>query len=105
MVYRIGNFSFQLENIIRGHHIYKSVWTPFTEETLSLTPDGGNELNRYAVGVVTDGAIVGHAPIVFFRLFIFFVRHDGYITAEVMIESTRIISKMCQIVINKMTSI
>ena len=65
-----------------------------------LTPDDGNQLNRYAVGVVKDGAIVGHAQIVFFRLFIFLVRHDGYITAEVT-GSIHIISDMHQIAITE----
>ena len=49
--------------------MYKSVWTPFIGETLSLTPDDGNEHHIYAVGVVKDAAIVGHAPRELSRVF------------------------------------
>ena len=89
MVYREDDYSFQMASRI-CMYIYKSVWTPFIEETLSLNPDDGNELDIYAVSLVKDGAIVDHAPIVFFRLFIFLGTMDT-ITAKVT-GSTRIIT-------------
>ena len=69
MEYHEGDFSFQLESVIRGHHVYKSVWIPFIGETLSQMPDDGNEHHIYAVGVVKDAAIVGHAPRELSRVF------------------------------------
>ena len=42
-------FSFQMESVIRGHHVSKTVWTPFVGEVLSLSPESGNEHDRFAV--------------------------------------------------------
>ena len=47
-----GDFSFSLESVIRGHHIYKTVWTPFTEEILTLAIEEGNENDPFAVAVI-----------------------------------------------------
>lgn len=80
-----ASFTFDYDSVIRGHHIYKSIWTPVVGETLSLTLDSGNEHDIYAVGLVKDdhGAIVGHAPREVSKIFHFFLRHDGTITANV----------------------
>ena len=42
-------FSFQMESVIRGHHVSKIVWTPFVGEVLSLCPESGNEYDRFTV--------------------------------------------------------
>ena len=42
-------FTYQVESVIRGHHIYKTVWTPFIGETLSLRIEDGNEQDSFAV--------------------------------------------------------
>ena len=78
-----GDFSFSLESVIRGHHIYKTVWTPFTGEILTLTIEEGNENDPFAVAVMKD-SVVGHAPRELARVFFFFLRHDGSISAEVV---------------------
>ena len=78
-----GDFSFTFESVIRGHHIYKSVWTPFIGETLSLTIEDGNAEDPYAVAVMKGTAIVGHTLREMSRVFSFFIQHDGTISAEV----------------------
>ena len=45
-------FTYQVESVIRGHHIYKTVWTPFIGETLSLRIEDGNEQDYFAVAVI-----------------------------------------------------
>ena len=35
--------SFTFVSVIRGHHVYKFVWTPFIVEILSLSAEDGNE--------------------------------------------------------------
>lgn len=77
------DFSFQFSSVIRGHHVYKFVWTPYVGETLPLSPDEGNEHDVYSVGVIKDASVVGHAPRELSRIFYFFLRHDGTINAEV----------------------
>ena len=76
-------FTFEYESMIRGHHIYKSIWTPIVGETLSLISGDTNEHDVYAVGLVKDDVIVGHAPREVSKIFHFFLRRDGTITANV----------------------
>ena len=76
-------FTYQVESVIRGHHIYKTVWTPFIGETLSLRIEDGNEQDSFAVAVIKNDNIVGHAPRQFSRVFYFFLSHDGTIDAEI----------------------
>ena len=41
-----------LESVIRGHHIYKSRWTPLLGETLNTCLELDNEHDKYAVSIV-----------------------------------------------------
>ena len=54
-----GSEGYEKMSVIRGHHIYKSVWTPFIEEELMVEAEDGNE---HAVAVKKDGCVVGHVP-------------------------------------------
>ena len=63
-----GNFSFrvchktELASVIRGHHVYMSVWSAAVGEKLFAAPDPreeGREYNKSAVGLYK----VGHVPI------------------------------------------
>ena len=74
---------FLYESVIRGHHIYKGVWTPITAEIPSVTTDLANRHDRFVVAVLKAGAIVGHVPREVSRLFYFFLLHGGRITCEV----------------------
>ena len=49
--YSATDFSFVLVSVIRGHHVYKSTWTPVIGEILSLGADTGNVHDTYAVGI------------------------------------------------------
>ena len=54
--------TFSFVSVVRGHHIYKSVWTPMLGERLSVRPETGNNHDKHAVSVVKRGGIVGHVP-------------------------------------------
>ena len=47
-------------------------WTPFVGQTLLLSPEVVNEEQPYAVSVLKDAAVVGHAPRELSRLFFSF---------------------------------
>ena len=51
-----------IDSVMRGHHIYKSVWTPVIGKELYLEPEESNEHDKYAMAVRKDGEIVGHVP-------------------------------------------
>ena len=54
--------SFSIESNVRGHHVFKSVWTPTEGELLTVNPEPGNEFDRYALAVCKGETVVGHMP-------------------------------------------
>ena len=54
--------TFQVEKCVRGHHIYKDVWSPSLGEVLQCTRELDNTKDRYAVAVVRRSTVVGHIP-------------------------------------------
>ena len=71
------------ESVIRGHHVYKRIWTPTTGEILSVNSDPANRHDRFARAVLKVGAIVGHVPREVSRIFQFFLMSGGKIMCEV----------------------
>lgn len=49
-------------SVIRGHRIYKRVWTPVVGKEL-LQRDLTNSYDIFAVAIMKDGMVVGHVPI------------------------------------------
>ena len=56
--------SLAISSFVRGHHIYKRIWTPSEGEVLQLQREPSNPKDRFAVTVVVclDGEIVGRVP-------------------------------------------
>ena len=50
-----------LESIVRGHHVYKRMWTPHLGEQLRIQSEE-NENDPRAVAVLKDRVVVGHLP-------------------------------------------
>ena len=40
-----------LQSVIRGHHIFKRLWTAFVGEVLNLAKEVGNLQDQYAIAV------------------------------------------------------
>lgn len=76
-------FSLQLDSCIRGHHVYKTIWTPSLGESLSLKSESGNSHDRFAISVLKDEHIVGHVPREVSQFFFYFMQHNGTITVKV----------------------
>ena len=75
--------SFEKASMIRGHHIYKSIWTPVVGEELTLQQEDGNDHDIHAVAVVGDGDVVGHVPRSISRVSWFFLVRGGRIKCRV----------------------
>ena len=43
---------YEKASVVRGHHIYKSLWTPEANEILLLQRETGNEHDEYTVAVL-----------------------------------------------------
>ena len=51
-----------VESVIRGHHVFKSIWTPFIGEILPLKVEDGNVHDTHTVAVSKNDNTVGYAP-------------------------------------------
>ncbi len=69
----------QVESIVRGHHVYKCIWTPVLEEELLTEQEDNNGYDNYAVCVKKGSIIIGHLPRSFSRISWFFLGHGGRI--------------------------
>ena len=74
---------FSLESVIRGHHVYKAIWTPVSGELLEVMVEEGNSEDQYAVGIYKSTILVGHVPRELSRTFYFFISHGGSIECRV----------------------
>ena len=74
---------FEISSFIRGHHIYKSIWTPILKEQLDCVREESNPKDRYAVAVLKNGEIVGHVPRRISAACSLFIHRKGKITCVV----------------------
>ena len=89
-------FEHTLESSVRGHHVYKDVWTPILHEWLQTRQELGNAEDEYAVGVIKSDPsslnselTVGHVPRELSRIFWYFIQNDGEITCEIIASRRR----------------
>ena len=59
---------------MKGHHIYKAVWTPVINEELHTKLEKDNEHDEHAVAVILDGRTVGQLPRTISLVLWFFLR-------------------------------
>lgn len=72
-----GGGLFQLESFVRGHHVYRTSWTPSVGEILPVKRELTNEYDPFAVAVLKDGVVVGHVPRTMSKITSFFLGYDG----------------------------
>jgi len=68
---------------VRGHHIYKTVWTPFVGEILLVQQEDHNTEDSFAEAILKSGKIVGHGPREISQIVWYFIEHDGTVSCEV----------------------
>ena len=76
MARQCASKSYQKASIVKGHHIYKVIWTPEIGEELPVNCEYGNEHDEH---VLKDGEIVGHLLRTILRVLWFFLRRGGRI--------------------------
>ena len=78
------------DSVIRGHHVYKAIWTPYAGEMLLVRKEPANTHDRRAVVIVTsEQTVVGHVPREVANIFWCFLGRGGTITCEVTGHRTR----------------
>ena len=75
--------SISVESIVRGHHVFKEVWSPRRGDKFYLQVEEFNRCDRYAVAIVVDEETVGHVPREVSKLFYYFLKGNGTICGEV----------------------
>ena len=68
---------------VRGHHIYKDIWTPAFGEVLTCTQELTNVHDIYAVAMKRGANIVGHVPRSISYLCYLFIESGGNIQCEI----------------------
>ena len=69
---------------VRGHHIYKEIWSPVLGEILTCTQEQTNVHDIYAVAVKKGTDIVGHVPRSISCLYFFsFLERGGTLECEI----------------------
>ena len=74
---------FVLESVVRGYHVYQTMWEAAICEELPCKAEGGNCSDRFAVAVVKDGIVVGHVPRIFSAACTIFLKRVGVILCRV----------------------
>ena len=49
-----------LETFIKGHHVYKDIWTPKQGEQIDVLMEPDNQMEKFAVCVKINEKIVGN---------------------------------------------
>ena len=73
-----------LKSSVRGHHVYKRVWSPCVGESLETFCEEDNERDKHAVAVHLSNCstVAGHIPREITRTCHFFIKNKGEITGE-----------------------
>ena len=94
----VSNFSHNLfytsevSSIIRGHHLYMSVWSSTVGETLSTRPDNREEAkvyDKFAIVVYKGDLLVGDVPIEISSFFYHFLNNNEQNTLTVIVTEKR----------------
>jgi len=85
------------QSVIRGHHIYKDIWSPYIGEHLTLHREDSKTHDRHAVYLMKDNCAVGHVPRELSRVFWYFFVMGGSLLYHPL-RHRRIISYMLQLV-------
>ena len=69
-----------INSVVRGHHVYKDIWTPEIGEELTCRREVGNIHDLHAVAILRGGDVVGHVPRMISTPCNVFIRKGGVIT-------------------------
>ena len=58
---------YSFDSFVRGHHVYKDIWTPTIGESLHCMRELLNKEDKYAVAIIKDTKVVGHVPLSYSR--------------------------------------
>ena len=75
--------SFYITSVVRGYHVYQSVWCAVVGDQLSCAREPGNCRDTFAVAIIKEGVTVGHVPRNISPVCSIFLRRGGMIFCRV----------------------
>ncbi len=75
--------AFSVEAMVRGYHVYESIWTAVVGEEFPCVREPGNTFDPLAVAVKREETIIGHVPRKISSTCALFLRRGGAITCQV----------------------
>ena len=83
----------EIQAYIKGHHVYKNIWTPEIGEQLKVRIELGNCVDKFAVCVEKNKRVVGHLKKresgKFTKIIFYFLRGDPYFSCIATISGKR----------------
>ena len=77
---------FEIDTYVKGHHVYKDIWTPETGESLDGQIEPDKPVEKYAVCIRKSGKVVENLKKVatgrFVKIIFFFLKVDPYSKAK-----------------------
>ena len=76
-------FQVSIQSVVRGFHVYQTVWTPTINAEHATLQEHGNPEDNYAVAVMNGDVIVGHVPRELSQTFWFFSERGGEVSCKI----------------------
>ena len=51
--------AYEFHSVVRGHHVYKTVWTPIIDKMLQVAWENTSEHNEYAIAITKGECMLG----------------------------------------------
>ena len=81
--------AFSVDAMVRGYHVYQSVWTPTVGEELPCRREPGNIQDPFSVSIMNGTDVVGHVPKKISSICSMFLQRGGTIVCEITSPSRR----------------
>ena len=77
----------EVDSCVHGYHVYEAIWAAALGEQIGCVREPLNAMDRYAVALKKDGAVIGHLPQKISQICSLFIRRGGMI--ECIVTGTR----------------
>ena len=74
---------FVTDSMIRGYHIFRTIWDAVIGKSLQCVQEVGNVEDRYAVAIQRGDTVVGHLPQKISTLCSLFIKHGSTINCTI----------------------
>ena len=72
----------EVDSCVRGYHVYEGIWAAALGEQIGCIREPLNAMDRYAVALKKDGAVISHLPQKILRIFSLFIRRGECIVTD-----------------------